>query len=52
MDFVTDSPTCSPGTVSLIDPILTGLDRVVKTLNFSFLDHQISDAFLSTQGTF
>jgi len=29
--FVTDSPTCSPGTVSLIDAILTGIDRVVKT---------------------
>ena len=52
MDFVTDSPTCPPGTILLIDPILTGLDRVVKTLNFSCLEHQIRDAFFSTQVTF
>ena len=52
MDFVTDSPACPPGTVSLIDPILTGLDRVVKTLNFSCREDQIRDSFFSTQGTF
>ena len=42
---VADSPTCPPGTVPLIYAILTGVDRVVKTLNFSCFEHQMRDFF-------
>ena len=49
---VTDSLTCPPDTVPLLYANLTGINRVVKMLNFSCREHQMRDSFLSAQVTF